>query len=107
MVAVPYSQPLDIPLAKVEGARQHLRHLYQEIQGIFDSGPYSAVGEFDPESRQHTVSGLKRLAPLPLIERGVQVGRIVHDCHSALNYVITELVRASGGAQTGGMSPNL
>lgn len=90
-----HPDPLAVPLAKIEEARRKLVTLYQEVQGIFQSGPYTAVGEFDPQTGEHTIRA-KRLAPLPLIKWGVQTGAIAHDCRSALNYVVTELVRDKG-----------
>jgi len=77
-------------------ADDDLAGLNELIQGILDSGPYELVPEFDPHTRQNTVRA-KRVADLPLIKWGTRIGRIAHDLRSALNYVVTELVRNVGG----------
>jgi hypothetical protein len=94
------THPLDASRVKVREANQKFRRLDESVQGIFDDGPYQMIREFDSESRQHPVRA-KRMADLPLIEWGAVVGSIAHDLRSALNYVVTELVRAYSQTQPG------
>jgi hypothetical protein len=94
------SHPLDASRAKISDADHDLARLDEAVQRIFDPGPYAMVSEFDSQTRQHTVRA-QREADLPLIEWGVLIGSIAHNLRSALNYVITELVRAHKVRQPG------
>jgi hypothetical protein len=86
------TQPGKLPLAgchaKLERASEHLQQLDAELGLFFDSDPYGAIGELEPNSDWY-VFRVKTLRPPPP-RIGVLIGDLVHQLRSTLDHMVFE-----------------
>ncbi len=89
---------LTISRAKILRAQHLIAELDRELsESVHVTKPYSIASSFDSDSGWLMLS----LNPEPVDPSlAVVVGEVIHDLRSALDYVVTALVEASGGTLT-------
>jgi hypothetical protein len=87
--------PLAGVQAKLERASEHLNALGEETNAFFNGHPYEVRGEFEPDSSSYVF----RLEVIeePPARLGAILGDFAHNCRSALDHVVWQLVLRDGG----------
>jgi hypothetical protein len=78
------------PLARIERANEHIRHLNDRLVAFVRSRPYTAVPQPDPNpfNRAFLITEVK---PIPLQVR-VMIGEIPHHLRAALDLLVCQLL---------------
>lgn len=88
------AHPLDGIWEKIRRADEHIRSLNAEITSLLNSNAYSIVGESKADTQEHV---LRVVGPNPPLKLSVIAGEIIHQCRSALDHLIGQLVLANKG----------
>lgn len=86
--------------AKVERAEEHIENLKIETEAFFaaDPKPYRIVREPEEEGVGYVWKGFEDRAPPPIIP--ILAGEAIHQLRSALDHLVTGMVRARGNSIT-------
>lgn len=93
---------LDGSYAKLDWADQHLDVLQRKIAARMRDQPYKVRSEFYPEA---DVLVGRLVIPTPNLW-GVMTGNIIHNARSALDYMVSQLVRQAGSVPKTGPGGN-
>lgn len=88
------THPLDGIWAKIQRADEHIRSLDSEITSFLKSDVYKIIGHTQEETKEHV---LHVIGPPPPLRFSVIAGEVIHQCRSALDHLIWQLVLANHG----------
>jgi len=88
------AHPLDGIWEKIKRADEHIKNLDLDITSFLQSDIYKIVGYPQSETREHV---LRVMGPPPPLRFSVIAGEVIHQCRSALDHLIWQLVLANQG----------